>query len=295
MEKNVFYLIAKDEKNEFLNLKTVEEKENFIDLFWRKRDPTPDTEENEFKEIYYERMAFANEHFTSGIQGWKTDRGMVYILYGKPDKIEKGRSNFEGLQNVLYEKWTYENLPVKKLKPFFIFLDPTESDEFRFENNERVELLKTIKASFTICFTCFSPKKKVVQLTPYGYITLPIGYWAYMDTDYHDAWSGIIEPLNSTFKIRFSDGIIESIFDRETKHIKWQKQLNTDNYTIDYALAVNKKNKVVLAKIKSATFQLTIENESDIDIFLEIIRNYRVGRCEKCFDSHNTKMLKKFF
>jgi GWxTD domain-containing protein len=150
VEKDVFYIIAKDEKNEFLSLKTVEEKENFIDLFWRKRDPNPDTEANEFKDTYYERMAFANEHFASGIQGWKTDRGIVYILYGKPDKIEKGRSNFEGLQNVLFEKWTYENLPEKKSKTQFIFLDPTESDEFRFEREKREKLLETIMKEFKI-------------------------------------------------------------------------------------------------------------------------------------------------
>jgi GWxTD domain-containing protein len=242
VEKDVFYLITEDEKKEFLNLKTVEEKENFIEVFWRKRDPNPDTEANEFKEIYYERIAFANEHFASGIQGWKTDRGMVYVLYGKPDKIEKGRSNFEGLQNVLFERWTYEKPPDELPISEFIFLDPTEANEFRFENDKRGELLKTLKPSITLCISCSSStQKKVVQLTPFGYITLPTGYWAYMNTDYHDAWSGIIEPLNSTFKIRFSDGIIESIFDREKKHIKWRKQLNVDNYTIVYALAIYKQ------------------------------------------------------
>jgi GWxTD domain-containing protein len=148
VEKDVFYLIAKDERDEFLNLKTVEEKENFIEVFWRKRDPTPVTEANEFKEIYYERIAFANEHFASGLSGWKTDRGIVYILYGKPDKIEKSRSNFEGLHNVLFEKWTYENLPEKKPKTQFIFLDPTESDEFRFENTKRQKLIKTLMKDF---------------------------------------------------------------------------------------------------------------------------------------------------
>jgi GWxTD domain-containing protein len=81
LEKDVLYLINEVERKEFLNLNTVEEKEEFIEKFWLKRDPTPETEENEFRELYYSRIAFANEHFASVISGWRTDRGIVHILY----------------------------------------------------------------------------------------------------------------------------------------------------------------------------------------------------------------------
>ena len=70
------------------SLNTDEEREQFIEQFWLRRDPTPDTEENEFKEEHYRRIAYANEHFASGIPGWKTDRGRIYITFGPPDEIE---------------------------------------------------------------------------------------------------------------------------------------------------------------------------------------------------------------
>lgn len=75
------YLITDQERKAFKALATDEERENFIEQFWRRRDPNPDTEENEFREQYYERIAYANEHFTSGIPGWKTDRGRIYIAW----------------------------------------------------------------------------------------------------------------------------------------------------------------------------------------------------------------------
>lgn len=138
-------------------------------------------------------------------------------------------------------------------------------------------------------------KEIVVQLTPYGYMTLPKGYWAYMDADYMDAWSGLIESLDGSFWIRFGDGIIESVFDKNNKNIKWRKELKTENNLITYALSEDGKTKLILAKIKTANFSADIQNDSDIDKFLEIISLYRTGRCETCFNSRNTKGLKKYF
>ena len=69
----------------FKRLQTDEEREQFIEQFWLRRDPTPDIAENEFKEEHYRRIAYANEHFASGIPGWKTDRGRIYITFGPPD------------------------------------------------------------------------------------------------------------------------------------------------------------------------------------------------------------------
>ena len=154
LEKDAFYIITKIEKKEFLNLKTNEARENFINDFWLKRDPTPETEENEFREDYYERIAFANENFASGIQGWRTDRGFVYIAYGKPDRIEKTRGDFEGLTDILVEKWLYKYLDSEGSNIEFIFLDPTESNEFRLEKEKREKLLKNIGTGLKICFNC---------------------------------------------------------------------------------------------------------------------------------------------
>src|SRR6478672_12248339 len=86
LDKDVTYIITDEERKAFKKLQTDDERERFIEEFWRRRDPDPDTDENEFKEEYYERIAYANEHFSSGIPGWKTDRGRIWIMYGKPDE-----------------------------------------------------------------------------------------------------------------------------------------------------------------------------------------------------------------
>src|SRR5579884_3745725 len=88
LNEDVVYIITDEEKKAFKQLNTDEEREQFVENFWLRRDPTPDTEENEYKEEHYRRIAYANEHFASGIPGWKTDRGRIYITFGPPDEIE---------------------------------------------------------------------------------------------------------------------------------------------------------------------------------------------------------------
>jgi len=72
LDKDVAYIITEEERKAFKKLETDDERERFIEEFWRRRDPDPDTDENEFREEYYERIAYANEHYASGIPGWKT-------------------------------------------------------------------------------------------------------------------------------------------------------------------------------------------------------------------------------
>jgi GWxTD domain-containing protein len=81
-------ILTDEERRAWDKLQTNEEREQFIATVWRLRDPSPDTEENEYREAYFERFAYVNEHFASGIPGWKTDRGRIYIAHGKPDSIE---------------------------------------------------------------------------------------------------------------------------------------------------------------------------------------------------------------
>src|SRR5215467_10688820 len=85
LNEDVAYIITDEERATFKRLQTDEEREQFIEQFWLRRDPTPDTVENEFKEEHYRRIQYANDHFASGIPGWKTDRGRIYIVYGPPD------------------------------------------------------------------------------------------------------------------------------------------------------------------------------------------------------------------
>ena len=88
LNEDVVYIISPDERKAFLQLETNEEREQFIEQFWLRRSDNPDLPDNDFKEEHYRRIAYANEHFASGIPGWKTDRGRIYIMWGKPDEIE---------------------------------------------------------------------------------------------------------------------------------------------------------------------------------------------------------------
>jgi len=138
---DVPYIITGAEKKAFQALQTDEERENFIENFWRRRDPNPDTEENEFREQYYERIAYANEHFTSGIPGWKTDRGRIYIAWGKPDEIEThpsggayDRPSYEGGGSTTtypFEIWWYRHLDGPGDGIEIEFVDPTGTGEYR--------------------------------------------------------------------------------------------------------------------------------------------------------------------
>ena len=138
---DVPYIITGAEKKAFQALATDEERENFIENFWRRRDPNPDTEENEFREEYYERIAYANEHFASGIPGWKTDRGRIYITWGKPDSTEShpsggayDRPSYEGGGSTTtypFEVWFYRHLDGVGDGIEIEFVDPTGTGEYR--------------------------------------------------------------------------------------------------------------------------------------------------------------------
>jgi GWxTD domain-containing protein len=88
VDEDVRWIITDQELKAFKSLSNDEERDNFIEQFWQRRNPDPDSPENEFREENYRRIAYANEHFAAGKPGWKTDRGHIYIAYGKPDSIE---------------------------------------------------------------------------------------------------------------------------------------------------------------------------------------------------------------
>ncbi len=159
--KDVEYIITGDEKKAYKALKTDEERENFIENFWRRRDPDPDTEENEYREEYYERIAYANEHYASGIPGWKTDRGRIYITFGKPDSVEThptggayDRPSYEGGGSTTtypFEVWFYRHLDNVGDGIEIEFVDPTGTGEYRIARspNEKDAMLNVPGAGLT--------------------------------------------------------------------------------------------------------------------------------------------------
>ncbi len=132
LNEDVAYIIRDDERQAFKRLTTDEEREEFINQFWLRRDPTPDTIANEFKEEHYHRIGYVNQHFgpPSGLPGWKTDRGRVYITYGTPDEIESHPSG-DTDKPYPYEQWRYKLIEGIGQNVIVEFDDTGKTGDFR--------------------------------------------------------------------------------------------------------------------------------------------------------------------
>jgi len=119
LNEEVVYIVSENERDVFRSLRTDAERDNFIKMFWKRRDPTPETPVNEFREEHYRRIAFANDTYFEGKVGWRSDRGRVYIMFGPPDFFETnpggGRGFLFGAQaptaEFPSEVWTYREIP----------------------------------------------------------------------------------------------------------------------------------------------------------------------------------------
>lgn len=162
LNEDVVYIITDEEKQAFKRLKTDEERQQFVEQFWLRRDPTPDTEENEYKEEHYRRIAYANDHYASGIPGWKTDRGRIYITYGPPDEIDSHPSggSYErpieegGGETSTYpfEDWRYRYIDGVGTNVIIEFVDTTMSGEYHIslDPEEKDALLYVPGAGLTM-------------------------------------------------------------------------------------------------------------------------------------------------
>src|SRR5215467_2209864 len=140
LTEDVTYIITPEERNAFLQLDTNEEREQFIEQFWLRRSSNPDLPDNDFKEEHYRRIAYANEHYASGIPGWKTDRGRMYIMWGPPDEVEShppggtyDRPMEEGggsTSTYPWETWRWRYLEGIGENIILEFVDPSGSGEY---------------------------------------------------------------------------------------------------------------------------------------------------------------------
>jgi len=162
LNEDVVWIITDEERAAFKQLSNDEERDNFIEAFWQRRDPTPDTEENEYKEEHYARIAYANEHFAAGIPGWKTDRGRIYIMYGKPDEIDAHPSGGtydrpidEGggqTSTFPFEDWRYRYIEGIGQEVIIEFVDTCMcgSYEMTLDRSKKDALLYTPNAGLTL-------------------------------------------------------------------------------------------------------------------------------------------------
>jgi GWxTD domain-containing protein len=162
LDEDVVYIITDEERAAFKQLSNDEERDNFIEAFWQRRDPTPDTEENEYKEEHYRRIAYANEHFAAGVPGWKTDRGRIYIVYGPADEIESHPSGGtyerpmeEGggeTSTFPFEDWRYRYIEGIGQEVIIEFVDTCMCGEYHMtiDRSEKDALLMTPNAGLTL-------------------------------------------------------------------------------------------------------------------------------------------------
>jgi GWxTD domain-containing protein len=162
LDQDVGWIITDEERSAFKQLSNDEERENFIESFWQRRDPTPDTAENEFKEEHYRRIAYANEHFPAGIPGWKTDRGRTYIVFGPPDEIESHPSGGtyerpmeEGggsTSTFPFEQWRYRYIEDIGQEVIIEFVDSCMCGDYHMtiDRSEKDALLMTPNGGLTL-------------------------------------------------------------------------------------------------------------------------------------------------
>jgi len=162
LNEDVVWIITDEERAAFKQLSNDEERDNFIEAFWQRRDPTPDTEENEYKEEHYRRIAYANEHFAAGIPGWKSDRGRIYIMYGPADEVDSHPSGGtyerpmeEGggeTSTFPFEDWRYRYLEGIGQEVIIEFVDTCMCGDFHMtmDRSEKDALLYTPNAGLTL-------------------------------------------------------------------------------------------------------------------------------------------------
>jgi len=161
LNEEVPYIITNEERASFKKFTTDDEREQFIENFWERRNPNPGSPENEFKEEYYRRIAYANEHYASGIQGWRTDRGRIYIMYGPPDENDSHPSGGSYLRpqeegggetsTYPFEQWRYRYIDGIGTNIILEFVDPTMTGEYHLtmDPGEKDALLHVPNAGLT--------------------------------------------------------------------------------------------------------------------------------------------------
>jgi GWxTD domain-containing protein len=162
LSEEVPYIITNEERAAFKKLSTDDERESFIENFWERRNPNPGSPENEYKEEYYRRIAYANEHYASGIPGWKTDRGRIYIMYGPADEVDSHpsggsyeRPDSEGggtTSTYPFEQWRYRYIDGIGNNIILEFVDTTMTGEYHLtmDPGEKDALLHVPGAGLTM-------------------------------------------------------------------------------------------------------------------------------------------------
>ena len=256
LSEDVTYIISPDERNAFLQLDANEEREQFIEQFWLRRSSNPDLPENDFKEEHYRRIAYANEHYASGIPGWKTDRGRMYIMWGPADEVEShptggtyDRPMEEGggsTSTYPWETWRWRYLEGIGENIILEFVDPSGSGEFHMtmDPGEKDALLHVPGAGLSQ-MESMGMASKADRFTRSDGMTTPRSMGGQSESMNEFSRLELYAKVNKPPEVKFKDleAVVTSRIVRDQVHFNWRTDyLKVTNDTVLVPVTVQVPN-----------------------------------------------------
>src|SRR5467141_3940005 len=256
LSEDVTYIISPEERNAFLQLDTNEEREQFIEQFWLRRSANPDLPDNDFKEEHYRRIAYANEHFASGIPGWKTDRGRMYIMWGPADEVEShptggtyDRPMEEGGGSTTtypWETWRYRYMEGIGENVIWEFVDPSGSGEYHLtmDPSEKDALLHVPGAGLSL-MESMGMASKTDRFTRSDGTNLPTSLGGQSASMNEFNRLELYAKVNRPPEVKFKDleAVVTSRIVRDQLHFTWRTDyLKVTNDTVLVPVTVQVPN-----------------------------------------------------
>src|SRR5256885_2406201 len=246
LNEDVIYIISPDERTAFLQLDTNEEREQFIEQFWLRRSGNPDLPDNDFKEEHYRRIAYENEHYASGIPGWKTARGRIYIIWGPADEVDShptggtyDRPMEEGggsTSTYPWETWRWRYLEGIGENIILEFVDPSGSGEYHLtmDPSEKDALLHVPGAGLSL-MESMGMASKADRFTRSDGTTLPTTMGGQPASMNEFNRLELYAKVNKPPEVKFKDleAVVTSRIVRDQVHFNWRTDyLKVTNDTV---------------------------------------------------------------
>jgi GWxTD domain-containing protein len=272
LTEDVTYIISPEERNAFLQLDTNEEREQFIEAFWLRRSSNPDLPENDFKEEHYRRIAYANEHFASGIPGWKTDRGRMYIMWGPADEVEShptggtyDRPMEEGGGSTTtypWETWRWRYLEGIGENIILEFVDPSGSGEYHLtmDPSEKDALLHVPGAGLSLMEE-MGMASKTDRFTRSDGTNLPTSLGGTPASMNEFNRLDLYAKVNKPPEVKFKDleAVVTSRIVRDQLHFNWRTDyLKVTNDTVLVPVTVQVPNSQLSFQAKDGIHSATM-------------------------------------
>src|SRR5580693_2674005 len=272
LNEDVVYIISPSEREAFLDTDTNEEREQFIEAFWLRRSSNPDLPDNDFKEEHYRRIAYANEHFASGIPGWKTDRGRMYIMWGPADEVDShptggtyDRPMEEGGGSTTtypWETWRWRYLEGIGENVILEFVDPSGSGEFHMtmDPGEKDALLHVPGAGLSQ-LEAMGMASKTDRFTRSDGMTTPTSMGGTPESMNEFSRLELYAKVNKPPEVKFKDleAVVTSRIVRDQVHFTWRTDyLKVTNDTVLVPVTVQVPNSQLSFQAKDGIHSATL-------------------------------------